>query len=188
MTLIADTKVYESSETVFNNSTRNCVVNELSIPGKAGYQISISNIGIDIANKKDGVLSTCYITAESNGKEKQLAKWSNSKKDYTPRSESIDYVTPAGCDVKFRVNLKTADRNYNALVRNFLGAWKYTPVDSGSNEEPEETEEPEEEAEPVEESEEYIVVKCTSGIVDQVIAEIQKIAPDAKISTLSNNT
>lgn len=182
MALISDSKVYKSKETTCNNSTRNCVVYESSIPGKAGSQISITKIGIDIANEKDGVLSTCYITVESGGKEKQLAKWSNSKEDYTPRNVPCEYASVEGGNAKVRVYLKTEDENYSALVKNLLVTWGYISPDM-KEEEPE----PPEEQEDPSETDTILVVRCSSGVVDSLIAEIQKLAPKAEISTLQKS-
>ncbi len=185
MTPISDSKEYQSSETVCNNSMRNCTVSEYTISGKTGYQISISGFGIDIANKRDGVLSTCYITVESDKNEQLLAKWSNSKEEYTSRNASFKYSAPAGCDAKIRVNLKTADKGYNALVRNFLGTWKYVALDGDESEqEQEQTDDQETEVEPSSENDTVLVIRCSSGSTDTLIAEIRNIAPTAEISTL----
>lgn len=183
MTLISDSKEYKSDETVCNNSTRNCTVSEYTISGKAGYQISISKFGIDIANEK-GVISTCYITVESDKNEQLLAKWSNSKVDYTSRNASFEYTSPVGCDAKIRVNLKTADKNSNALVKNFLGTWEYIASGGEGSEQEQPDDQETEEVEPTAETDTVLVVRCSSGSVDSLIAEIQKIAPSAEISTL----
>lgn len=186
MTLISDTKEYKSTETVCNNTTKNCVVREFTIPGKAGNQISISKLGIDIKNKKDGVLSTCFITVESGNNEKKLSQWSNSKSDYTSRNGTVEYLAPVGSDTKIRVYLKTDDATCVALVKNFLVTWKYQAIKQDTKEEVIEPVEPEKPVEVVE-TEVYLIVKCTSKEVEQLTAEILKIAPSAKVSTLSEN-
>lgn len=186
MSLISDSKVYRSKETVCNNSTRNCVVNELTLLGKAGQQVSISRIGIDIANENDGVISTCYITVEAEGNEKLLGKWSNSKAAYTPRNATPEYTAPMGTNVKIRVYLKTEDKNYKALVRNFLGTWEY--IIPGDEEDETEQDVPDVVEMPVVETEAYIIVRCASSVVDSLKGEIQKIEPGAKITILSEKT
>lgn len=169
MTIGIDTSPLKSKEPVCNNSTRNCVVKEIILPGKAGTQISVSKFEIDIANEKNGNLSTCTITLESNGNEKQKSKWSNSKTVYTTRDAEFEYVADAGYDVKIRIYLKTTDKNYAALATNF----KYTYTYVGNQVE-----------EPVQEKA-YLVVECESeDIATALMPKIQGLAPTAKISTL----
>lgn len=184
MTFISDTKEYQSKETVCNNSTKNCVVREFSIAGTAGNQISILKLGIDIKNKKDGVLSTCFITVATDNSEKQLAKWSNGKPDYTSRNAAVEYLAPTGSDVKIRIYLKTDDAACPASVRNFLGTWKYQSVGQDEKEEVVVPVEPEKPVEVVE-TKKFVIIECKSSEVEQVTAEILKIVPSAKVSTLS---
>lgn len=180
MTLLSNNVIFKSKETTCNNSTRNCVVYETSIPGKAGLQISITKVNISIANEKDGLLSTCYITVESSGNEKLLAKWSNSKADYTPRNAPCEYAALVGADAKIRIYLKTGNKKYSALAKGFSATWEYkSPGDDSGTDEPDEID-----SEPVQEVTTTLVVKCPVVAVAALTEEIKKLVPTAEVSTL----
>ena len=183
MTQYTDDSTWKSGETVFNNSTRNCVVKEEVIPGKAGYQISISEVGIDLANEKTGVVTTCNVTVESEKREQYLAKWVNSKDGYESLTASYEYSAPVGCDAKIRVSLKTGDKNYNALARRLWITWEYITTDGGESE-PVQEDDQETVDEPVSENDTVLVVRCSSGAVDALVTKIQQLAPTAELKTL----
>lgn len=156
-----DSNMIESLETDPTKSLKKSI----TIAGKAGYTLSLTNIGVSLANEKAGILSTCTISAVVDEKESNLASWSNSKTEFTVRASKCSCTAGDGKDIVLNIYLKTANKAYKAKATTISYTYDYVAV-------------PNEKA--------FLVIECASqNEATQLSEKIKEIAPNAVIGIVA---
>lgn len=101
-----------------------------TIGGKAGKQIKIESVSLQMVSGKDKVVNTT--TVSINGTPYAIWTWDSVKYSDVKTYNKYPFVVDAGKDVKITWTVKTSDKKVSAKIKNISYAFSYvdavTPV------------------------------------------------------------
>jgi len=99
--------------TIYTDPSKNdCLQKEAIIRGEPGKQIRLEELGLNLQVTKAGITGTVWVTA--NGEE--VARWTENKTTYQPKSALLSALASDGEDVLLRWYIKTSDRLYRSRM------------------------------------------------------------------------
>lgn len=157
---------WATKETDYVLADRTKILNTVTLEGKEGYVIKLSDISLFLWNEFDGHVASACFTVGS----KRLAEMHTASSKPGKTYGKLDYTGEAGADIDLDFRLKTSYEGSQAMLKNVVFAYEYVTVST--------EEEPEPETPEVATKETIVKISCASeGVAEELVKKLKEKIP-----------
>lgn len=163
---------WTTKETNYDLDNLSNVLNTVTIPGKEGYVIKLSDVSLYLWNELSGhVASVAFVVGS-----KKLVEIHTASAKAGKTYGNLNYTGEAGKGIDLHFYLKTSYERSQAMLKSVVFAYEYVAISTGDVPEPE-VPEPEE---PVKET--IVKISCTEDKAEELVKKLkEKIPSDADV-------
>jgi hypothetical protein len=161
---------WATKETDYMLADRTKVLNTVTLEGKEGYVIKLSDISLFLWNESDGHVASACFTFGS----KRLAEMHTASSKPGKTYGKLDYTGDVGAGIDLDFHLKTSYEGYHAMLTNVVFAYEYV---AASTEEEPVTDDPGQEPE-VNVKETIVKISCASeSVAEELVKKLKEKIP-----------